>query len=280
MDNWIETYRGVVAAWECDVVEHFTIAYYFQRFADATRTFLELIGERETLGAAVETGPSRLYTTFTQELRAGSGFHMLTAVIAVEESALRLGHRVVNSASGQTVTWLMETLPLPASAELRRRLSARAVAWPGPEVPQPAALASAEGEIMSRDRVKPWELGEGGTLSLAASVHRFSAAGMQFLSSIGMTGAYMQQNRRGFSTMSLDLNLVGAAKVGDRIDVRTSIAHLGNTSLRYVHRMRGADGHEIASLVQAGVQLDLDARRPAPLPQPIRDAISGLLSKA
>jgi acyl-CoA thioesterase FadM len=144
MDNWIETYRGVVAAWECDVVEHFTIAYYFQRFADATRTFLELIGERETLGLAVETGPSRLYTTFTQELRAGSGFHMSTAVIAVDESALRLGHRVVNSASGETVTWLMETIPLPASsAELRRRLAARAVAWPGPEVPQPAVLGSA-----------------------------------------------------------------------------------------------------------------------------------------
>jgi acyl-CoA thioesterase FadM len=146
-------------------------------------------------------------------------------------------------------------------------------------VPQPAVLASAEGAIMSRDRVKPWELGELGTLSLAASVHRFSAAGMQFLSSIGMTGAYMQQNRRGFSTMSLDLNLVAGAKVGDRIDVRTSIAHLGNTSLRYVHRMRGADGCEIASLVQAGVQLDLDTRRPAPLPPPIREAISGVLSK-
>jgi acyl-CoA thioesterase FadM len=134
---------------------------------------------------------------------------------------------------------------------LRRRLSARAVAWPGPEVPQPAALGSAEGAIMSRDRVKPWELGEGGMMSLSDTIHRFSGAGMQFLSSIGMTGAYMQENRRGFSTMSLDLNLVGGAKVGDRIDVRTSIAPLGNTSLRYVHRMRG-------------VQLDLDTRRPTP----------------
>jgi acyl-CoA thioesterase FadM len=280
MSDWIETYRGVVAAWECDVVEHFTIAYYFERFAGATQTFLELIGERETLGPAAGTGPSRLYTTFTQELRAGSGFHMSSAVTGVEENTLRLGHRVVNSASGQTVTWLMETIPLPASAaELRRRLSARVVAWPGPEVPQPAALGPAEGAIMSRDRVKPWELGEGGMMSLSDTIHRFSGAGMQFLSSIGMTGAYMQENRRGFSTMSLDLNLVGGAKVGDRIDVRTSIAHLGNTSLRYVHRMRGANGHEIASLVQAGVQLDLDTRRPTPLSPPIRETISGLLSK-
>ena len=70
------------------------------------------------------------------------------------------------------------------------------------------------------------------------------------------------------------------ASSGDRIDVHTAIAHLGNTSLRYVHRMRGADGREIASLVQAGVQLDLDARRPTALPPAIREAISRLLSKA
>jgi len=28
MAEWTETYRGVVSAWECDIVEHFTIAYY------------------------------------------------------------------------------------------------------------------------------------------------------------------------------------------------------------------------------------------------------------
>ena len=31
MTNWIETYRGAVPPWQCDVTEHFTIAYYFDR---------------------------------------------------------------------------------------------------------------------------------------------------------------------------------------------------------------------------------------------------------
>ena len=102
---------------------------------------------------------------------------------------------------------------------------------------------------------------------------------MQFLSSIGMTAAYMHQNRRGFSTLALDLRLLTSAKTGDRIDVRTSIAHLGNTSLSYMHRMSGADGREIASLLQVGVHLDLDARRPTAVPPAIRDSITTLLSK-
>jgi acyl-CoA thioester hydrolase len=281
MAEWIETYRGVVNAWECDIVEHFTIAYYFERLADATRNFLELIGDSETLGPAVGTGGSRLYTTFTQELRAGAGFHMLSAIVAVDENSLQLGHQVVASGSEQTVSWVMETLPLPVSSalQLRRRLEAQASAWPGPEVPQPTAHRTTQGELTARDRVKPWELGEGGTMSLAAQVHRFSAAGMQFLSSIGMTAEYMNQHRRGFSTLALDLRLVAGAKAGDRIDVRTSIAHLGNTSLSYLHRMNRGDDREIASLVQIGVHLDLDARRPTAMPSAIRESISRLLPK-
>ena len=31
MTHWTETYRGGVPPWQCDVTEHFTIAYYFDR---------------------------------------------------------------------------------------------------------------------------------------------------------------------------------------------------------------------------------------------------------
>ena len=44
MSQWIETYRGAVKAWECDTTEHFTVAYYFDRFADAVLTLLEAHG--------------------------------------------------------------------------------------------------------------------------------------------------------------------------------------------------------------------------------------------
>jgi hypothetical protein len=44
--------------------------------------------------------------------------------------------------------------------------------------------------------------------------------------------------------------------------------------------MNRADGCEIASLLQLGVHLDLDARRPTAMPPAIRDAISKLLSQS
>jgi acyl-CoA thioesterase FadM len=282
MAEWIETYRGVVNAWECDTVEHFTIAYYFERFASATQSLFELIDEPEILGRMAAASPRRIYSTFTQELRAGAGFHMLSGIVGIDERAVRLGHQVIDSASAKTVSWVMETLPLPTSAtrEQRHRLETQALPWPGPAVPQTASRPTGRGALTGRDRVKQREIDEDGSMSLSTHVHRFSAAGLQFLSSIGMTGDYMDQNRRGFSTLALDLRLNAAAKVGDRIDVHTAIAHLGNTSLSYLHRMHRADGYAIASLLQVGVHLDLDARRPTAIPPAIREAISKHLSQA
>jgi acyl-CoA thioesterase FadM len=215
-------------------------------------------------------------------LRAGAGFHLLSAVVGLTEGSVQLGHRVVESTSGTTVSWLLETLPLPSpqAPELGRRLAARVLTWPGPKLPQPTPQALQPGALSSRDRLKPSEIGEDGTMTLAARIHRFSGAGMQFLASIGMTGAYMHENRRGFSTLALDLRLMGSAKVGERIDIHTAAAHLGNTSLSYVHRMSGADGQQLASLLQAGVHLDLDARRPTAMPAAIRDAVTSRLAQA
>ena len=51
MQNWSETYRGTVPPWECDVTEHFTIAYYFDRLEEAERNLADLLGLAELLRA-------------------------------------------------------------------------------------------------------------------------------------------------------------------------------------------------------------------------------------
>jgi len=282
MSEWIETYRGMVCAWECDTVEHFTIAYYFEKLSDASRNLLDLIDEGEALGPAVNTGPSRLLTTFQHELRAGATYNIKSAVIGTAPTTVTLGHQVINATTGQTGTWLAETLALPPGlgAATRRKLDGLVVAWPGPKIAPPTALPAAKGSLTARDRVKPWEADASGRITLSDIVHRFSGAGMHFLSSVGVSGAYMHENRRGFSTFLLDIELGAPARLGERLDVHTAAAHLGNTSFSYAHRMTGADGRAVASMVQAGVLLDLDARRPTPLPNDVRSAVAAELAKS
>jgi acyl-CoA thioesterase FadM len=277
--DWLETYRGVVNPWECDVVQHFTIACYFDRFADATRNFFDLIGVDHGGSAGVRNGPARGLATFQHELRAGDGFHILTAVAGIDARALRLGHQVVDSSTGRTVTWFLESLALPGTSPetARQKLAASCVPWPGPQAADHPVPRVAHGPLTARDRVKPWEIGEDQTMSLPAHIHRFSAAALQTLTAMGMNAAYMLEQKRGFSTFELDLTRVGDAKVGDIIDVTTAVSHLGKSSLRLAHRMTGPGGREVAFLVQSGVHLDMDARRSTPIPDALRASMEKLL---
>ena len=278
MAAWTETCRSVVSPWECDVTEHFTIAYYFDRLADASVTTAEELGVRDL----ARSDHRRFDVRFVRELRAGASFHILSAPIAVDGNSVRFGHQIIDSADGEVTAWVEETLdhaaaPLPRN--LREAIGGRLLAWPGPAVerrPEPTAFEKFIPTV--RDRIKPMDLDSGGRLALSAFVHRFTAGSIQALAAIGATSAYMKTERRGYSTFELALRVTGSPQSGDPVLVETGIVHLGNSSIRFVHRMCDpATGAEYARLGQFGVQLDLDARRPAAFPEPLRAAAARLL---
>lgn len=72
MANWIETCRGTVAPWECDITEHFTIAYYLDRVDQAEADLADRLGVADVL----RTGgfPRQFTLRFVHELRAGDSF--------------------------------------------------------------------------------------------------------------------------------------------------------------------------------------------------------------
>ena len=270
MAGWIETCRSIVAPWECDITEHFTIAYYFDRLADAATTAAESLG----LPAQTGRGLRRFEVRFVRELRAGASFQILSAPIGLDEHSLRLGHQIVDCADGETTAWAVETLPdtaPPSPCDM--------MAWPGPMFESRPDPATFDGFIPTlRDRVKPMDLGADGNFTLAAFVHRFTAGSVQGLAAIGATASYMKAERRGYSTFELVLSIGGSPRLGHPVLVETGIVHLGTSSLRFVHRMCDPlTGAEFARLGQFGVQLDLDARRPAPFPEALRSAATRLL---
>jgi acyl-CoA thioesterase FadM len=272
LTNWIETYRGTVPPWECDVTEHFTIAYYFARLEEAEPNLAEALG----LGERLRDGgfARRLDVRFARELRAGSSFQVEGAVLGLDDG-LRLGHRFVDSANGETVTWIDEHWDLsqrPLSSAERDRLRKRVSAWEGPVAEARPEPKNTKGFIpTARGRVRPGDLDATGHFGIAAIVHRFTDSCIQAGSAIGMDAKFMEEGRRGFSTFELALRLEGALRLDEPYLVETGIAHLGNSSLRLIHRMSDArSGKEIARLGQYGVNLDLDARRPAKWPDDIR----------
>src|SRR5215472_7090060 len=143
MTNWTETYRGAVPPWQCDVTEHFTIAYYFDRLEEADANLADALG----LGDAARRRdvPRRIDARFARELRAGASFHVESAALGVDRG-LRLGHRFVDSANGEVVTWFDEHWDLstaPLTPQQRGVIEGRLADWNGPVAePRPEPVAA------------------------------------------------------------------------------------------------------------------------------------------
>jgi len=279
MGAGIETHRSMVKAWECDSFGHFTVAYYFDRFADASAT------AREKLSTPEGWVPTAYLARFVSELRAGEAFHIESGVIAVEDAAIRLGHSLVNSATGKTCTTVEERLEeKPGSPKLSTRerasLESHRVAWETAKEDPGFADSAIEGWIVSaRDRVRPAELDATGHLGLAGYVHRSSIGCIQLLTAMGLSPDYLREFRRGFSTFEVKLRLEAPGPAaGDPLAVTSGLQQLGTSSVRMIHRVSEArGGGRVATLRQSGVHFDLEARRSTAIPAELRAKAASLL---
>lgn len=284
MKDWIETYRGSVPPWHCDVTEHFTIAYYFDRLEEAVANLAESLGIEAI--AADGNLVRRLDVRFVRELRAGASFHVESASLGVcndgTKGELRLGHRFLESGSGAVVTWIDEHWELPAGALTDERAAAiaqRSAEWTGPAFETRSEPVTTAGFMTTgMGRIKPGDVDSAGRGTLSAMVHRFSSANAHIAAALGLDAEYLQRHRRGFSTFELALRTQGVFRIDEPYRVSSAIGHLGGSSLRLIHILtQSRTGVEIARLSQFGVNLDLDARRPARWPDEFRDRAAPLV---
>ena len=130
----------------------------------------------------------------------------------------------------------------------------------------------------ARDAIKPGEVDATGRIALPAAIHRFSAANGHLLAAFGLTPHYMRDNNRGFSTFEFQLGFEAGVRAEDPLVVRSALTHVGNSSIRILHVMTDErSGERVSTLEQSGVQLDLEARRPAALAPALRERALKLL---
>jgi acyl-CoA thioester hydrolase len=277
--DWLETYRGTVFRWEVDHNDHFTVAYYFARIADAGQNLLAAVGFEPR-----ETHTVDCFVRYQRELRVGDIMHVESGVIGVEPDALVLGHKLFDSGEGVLCTTVEQRVRLtaPLDAARGRRIEEGRVAWDGPareRRPRPSGLHGFRES--ARDTVKPGEIDATNGAALSHYIHRFSAANGHAIAGFGMTPHYMRAEQRGFSTFEFQLELGDPLRAGDSVRVRSGVLHVGNSSLRLLHVMtREPSGEVVASLEQSGVHFDQEGRRPAPLPDTLRERARALLVAA
>jgi len=290
---FIETYRGTVNRWEVDNVDHFTVAFYFARLEDATQALLHAV--HLDLESLAKTGQAavteRCYVRYHRELRIGDILHIRSGIVGVDGDGLSLVHEVIDSGDGATCTTVEERVAFverasrarrPLSAAQRDAAAARRVERAATDE-KPSAAKPTGGERFldsARDAIKPTEVNVLGEATLSAYIHRFSAANSHVLGAFGLTPEYCRREHRGFSTFEFDLKTPGTLRAGDLLLVQSALVHVGNTSMRILHRLTNVrTGAMVATLEQAGVNLDLHARRPSPLPPALRERALAMLPR-
>jgi acyl-CoA thioesterase FadM len=288
--SWRETYRGTVYRWEVDNVDHFTVAYYFERIEDATLALLPALGlDQEALdGAGLTCATLDCHVRYLRELKVGDIVHVRSGVIDVASDGLLLGHQIFDSGDETLCTSVAQRIaavstrdraPVPLSSRQAKAAESCRVEWNEPR--QTVAVPStSEARFFesARDTIKPREVDTLGRAAFPAYIHRFSAANGHVLATFGMTPAYMRTEGRGFSTFEFRLRFPGSLRAGELVQVRSSILHVGASSMRFFHAMTNArTGEEVATLEQSGVHLDLAARRSTPLPDHLRERAKDLL---
>jgi len=259
MTTWIETYRGTVHRWEVDSVDHFTVAYYFQRFADASLALLETFGLGPEYVANTGRGcvPAASYVRYLKELRAGDILHIQSGVIAVDGAGITIGHELFDTGRGALCATVEErtrhvelATRAPVALSVDQQAAARAclVNWAGPPPESRPQPRGADGFVEgAREYVKAGEIDVYCHSAPPFYIHRFSASNGHVIAAFGMTPAYQREQRRGFSTFEFQLAFPGALKSGDPAVVKSGLLHVGTSSLRVFHRMSNGRTGELAA---------------------------------
>lgn len=266
------TFMGAVPPWECDAVDHFTVAFYFQKLDSATVAALQAAGVDATSPSAPRMRHCR--TRFVAELRKGDVYRIETVQLAAD----RLGHRLVNAEDGRVCTHFEQRLsaPLPAlPAE-----DGVAGGWDGAvfgesSQPPPAQATWLE---TGRDAMSRADRGVNGRISSHACVLRFSAAGEHLRNRLGMTPGYARRENVGFATFAFHLQCLEDAAPGEPLAVQSRVVRVGRASLAIEHRLLNvARGVEVGTLLQEGAHFDKTRRRASPFPHHIIAAARRLL---
>ena len=281
--GWLETYRGAVARWEVDNVDHFTVAFYFERLEHAMLGLLETVGLGPDYMARARHGcvPVDTFVRYMRELRVGDILHVESGVIDADEAGLHVGHKLFDSETRTVCASFEQRLvhvalpgrtPAALSAAQRQAIEARRVSWDGPAREPRRAPKGLEGFLDSGARRGEADRAEPGRGERALVLRPPLLGGRRPPHVRHRVHTRLHAQRApGLLDVRVPDDVRRPAPARTPVQVKSALLHVGSSSLHMCHQMHnGRTGEHVATLHQLGVHLDMNARRPAPLPETIR----------
>jgi acyl-CoA thioester hydrolase len=137
-----------------------------------------------------------------------------------------------------------------------------------------------EGFLTYKGTVLPWHCDEMGHMNVMWYVGKFDEATRHFFHEIGVTSAYVRENRRGMAAVEQVIQYKRELLAGDVVTVHSRLLEMKDRSVRFMHEMRNLGAGEVAAATTlTAVHFDLVARRACAFPESVRTKGAALLAQ-
>jgi acyl-CoA thioester hydrolase len=109
-----------------------------------------------------------------------------------------------------------------------------------------------------------------GHMNVMWYVGKFDEATWNLFAAMGVTAAFLRENRRGMAAVQQNITYRRELVAGDTVSVHSAFLEVRDKVARFVHEMRHAESGELAAYCMlTGVYIDAEARKACPFPQDI-----------
>lgn len=122
-----------------------------------------------------------------------------------------------------------------------------------------------------RGTVYPWHCDHMGHMNVMWYVGKFDEATWHLLAEIGLTPSRLRAEQRVMAAVSQNVEYKSELVAGDIVSIRSTVLHIGNSSVRLRHEMYNQERGVLAAVTElVGVQIDAVTRQPQRLPDEVR----------
>lgn len=122
-----------------------------------------------------------------------------------------------------------------------------------------------------RGTVYPWHCDHMGHMNVMWYVGKFDEATWQLLTMLGLSPAWLRENRRGMVALDQRIAYQRELHAGDTVVVRSAVLEVRDKVIRFAHQMVNAASGELCAVTQlVAAHLDTERRKTTPLPEEVR----------
>jgi acyl-CoA thioester hydrolase len=109
-----------------------------------------------------------------------------------------------------------------------------------------------------------------GHMNVMWYVGKFDEATWNLFAALGLTTAFLRENKRGMAAVQQNITYRRELLAGDTVTVHSAFLEIRDKVARFVHEMRHAESGELAALCMlTGVHIDAVARKSCAFPEDI-----------